>query len=96
MGAPTTTTAPADAVAINEEKKTKKSVQPRFALYQMETGSYQFGVTKCLPGVILEMPGVIELPDEDPPVVRVFETRELAQKNLEKLQTQFKAQKGKV
>ena len=84
------------AVATNEEKKTKKSVQLRFAVYQLETGSYQFGATKFLPGVILEIPGSIELPDEDQPVVRVFETRELAIKNLDKLQTQFNAKRGKV
>ena len=95
MGAPTMTDS-ADAAATNDEKKTKKSVPSRFAVYQLETGSYQFGATKCLPDTILEMPGSIELPDEDPPVVRVFETRELAQKNLEKLQTQFGAKKGKV
>ena len=95
MGPVPTTTAPAETVA-NDEKKTKKASLSQFAMYQLETGSYQFGATKCVPGVILEMPRSIELPEEDPPVVKVFETRELAQKNLEKLQTQFNAKKGKV
>ena len=93
MGAPTTETAPAEAAVTN---KTKRSTPSKFAVYQPETGSYQFGSTKCLPGVIVEMPGSIELPEEDPPVVKVFESRELAQKNLEKLQTQFNGKKGKV
>ena len=90
--AASTATAQADA---NIPKNTKPVKAARFGVYQLETGSYQFGEATFTPGVVTPYPASVELQEDNVPV-KSFATVELAQANLAKLINQSAAKKGQL
>ena len=92
----TTATAQPDANTPKNTKAAKVATVNRFGVYQLETGSYQFGETRFVPGVVTPYPASAELSEEDDVPVKSFATAELAQVNLAKLLKQLEAKKGQL
>ena len=85
-----------DANSPKNTKAAKVAPVNRFGVYQLETGSYQFGETRFLPGIVTPYPASVELSEEDDVPVKSFVTAELAQVNLAKLLKQLEAKKGQL